>query len=425
MPKSKKRATSPKRTGASRPVGTSPTAISALTLAFGTWYRVHSEGLEDHPTPAAMLDSFARAAAITAALPGRHTLAHPVPDTLDALLDHLDEAAEQGSDELDDPIWEGASLVEVLDHLLDFLVETERWRGTTAELDESSAIIRELTGDENGAGAAFFSLLMDGLQTVPEVAAADQLVSLERWSPLAAIPPFLEWLGDEQAVTATGALRLADIPIVSGLLGLPEQRVVPGGSMWDSPPLAAWWRALTQTGIIDVGPTAVRPGADVDAWFGADEDVRLARRVSFIRHYLTSWLTVEMDADTALGAEVTLRVIGHLCVAIVPDVLPGASIDGLNAVFDEVRPDIDDPDDEGLFGDDDEELTAEVRRLSNEYASERILAILQQFAASGALQESPVGDGTRYTVEPDRAPAFALALQQAAAGFVEEDDDTP
>jgi hypothetical protein len=409
MPKSKKRAKSPKRTGASRPVGTSPTAISALTLAFGAWYRVHSEGLDDHPTPAAMLESFARAATITAALPGRHTLAHPVPDTLDALLDHLDDAAEQGSDELDDPIWEGASLVEVLDHLLDFLVETDRWRGTTAELDESSAIIRELTGDENGAGAAFFSLLMDGLQTVPEVAAADQLVSLERWSPLAAIPRFLDWLGDEQPVTATGALRLADIPVVSALLGLPEQRIVPGGSMWE---------------IINVDPTAVRPGAGVDAWFGADEDVRLACRVSFIRHYLTSWLTVELHADTVLGAEVTVRVIGHLCVAIAPDVLPGASIDGLNAVFDEVRPDIDDPGDEGLFGDDDEELTAEVRRLSNEYATERTLAILEQFAASGALQESPVGDGTRYTVEPDRAPAFALALQQAAAGFVDDEDES-
>jgi hypothetical protein len=374
-----------------------------------------------------MLESFARAATITAALPGRHALAHPVPDTLDALLDHLDEAAEQGDDELDDPIWEGASLVEVLDHLLDFLVETERWRGTTAELDESSAIIRELTGDENGAGAAFFSLLMDGLQTVPEVATADQLASLERWNPLAAIPPFLDWLGDEQPVTATGALRLADIPVVSGLQGLPEQRVVPGGSMWDSPPLSAWWYALAAVGVIDVGKTVVRPGVDADAWSGAEPDARLARRVSFVRHYLTSWLTAEMDADTSLGAEVTVRVIGHLCVAIAPDVLPGASIDGLNAVFDEVAPDFDDPegfDDNDLFGDDDE-FRLKIRQASNEYASTRTISILEQFKASGALQESPVGDGTRYTVEPDRAPAFALALQQAAAGFVEDDEDTP
>ena len=131
MPTSKKRSSAKKRTRVSRSVGTSPTAISALTLAFGSWYRTHAQGLDDHPTPDAMLASFSRLNTITAGLPGKRTLAHPVPDTLDALLDHFDDADDA---ELDAPVWEGASVVDVLDHLLDFLIETERWRGTTAEL---------------------------------------------------------------------------------------------------------------------------------------------------------------------------------------------------------------------------------------------------------------------------------------------------
>jgi hypothetical protein len=433
MPTSKKRSTAKKRTGVSRSVGTSPTAMSALALAFGAWYRVHVDGLDDHATPEAMLASFARVAALTAALPGKHTLVHPVPDTLDALLDHLDEADD---DELDDPIWEGASVVDVLDHLLDFLIETERWRGTTAELEESSEIVHELMEDEDGAAAAFFTLLVESLDTVQAAPVDAQISSLDRWSVIAAIPAFLDWIGEGRTLSATGALRTADIPVVSTMLSLPEQRQLPGGSMWDSPPLSAWWHALSETRIIATDDTTLRAGSGFGAWRAAAEtDTRtsaesalesaLDLRVAFIRHYLTWWLTKELDADTELGSEVTIRVIGQLCVALSPELLPGASVDALNLVFDDARPDHDDPDEEGLFGDDDEELSAEVHRLSNEYASERTLAVLGELATSGALASSPVpAGGIRYTVEPDRAHAFARALQEAVGGFV-DDEPTP
>ncbi|WP_374947904.1 hypothetical protein [Agreia sp.] len=421
MPRSKKRSSAKKRTGVSRSVGTSPTAISALTLAFGAWYKTHAEGLDDHPTPEAMLASFSRAASVTAALPGKRTLAHPVPDTLDALLDHFDEADDT---ELDDPIWEGASVVDVLDHLLDFLIETERWKGTTAELEESSEIVHELMGDEGGAASGFFALLVESLETIEAAPIDAQLESLDRWAPIAAIPAFLEWIGEKKTLTATGALRTADIPIVAAMLGLPEQRPVPGGSMWDSRPLSAWWYALTEAHIITVDATTLRAGKGFAYW-GSDAGLDL--RVAFIRHYITWWLTKELDADTELGSEVTIRVIGQLCVALSPDLLPGASVDALNLVFDDARPDHDDPDDEGLFGDDDEELSAEVHRLSNEYASERTLAVLGELAASGALTESPVpAGGIRYAVEPDRAHAFSRALQLAVGGFVDDEpNDEP
>jgi hypothetical protein len=422
MPTSKKRSTAKKRTGVSRSVGTSPTAISALTLAFGSWYRAHAEGLDDHPTPEAMLASFARVATITAGLPGKHTLAHPVPDTLDALLDHLDEALDA---ELDDPLWEGASVVDVLDHVLDFLIETERWRGTTAELEESSEIIHELTGDEGGAASGFFTLLVESLETVQAAPIDAQVSSLDRWSVIAAIPAFLDWIGEGKTLTATGALRTADIPIVSAMLGLPEQRQVPGGSMWDSQALSAWWHALTESRIIAIDGSTLRAEGGFSAWrgdAGSDLESGLDLRVEFIRHYLTWWLTTELDADTELGSEVTIRVIGQFCVALSPDLLPGASVDALNLVFDDARPDHDDPDDEGLFGDDDEDLSAEVHRLSNEYASDRTLAVLAEFAASGALSSAPLpAGGIRYTIEPDRAHAFARALQEAVGGFVDDE----
>ncbi|SMQ71537.1 hypothetical protein [Agreia sp. VKM Ac-1783] len=421
MPTSKKRSNAKKRTGVSRSVGTSPTAISALTLAFGTWYKTHAEGLDDHPTPAAMLASFSRLNAITADLPGKRTLTHPVPDTLDALLDHFDEADEA---ELDDPIWEGASVVDVLDHLLDFLIETERWRGTTAELEESSEIIHELTGDEGGAASGFFTLLVESLETVEAAPVDAQIASLDRWSVIAAIPEFLAWIGAEKTLTATGALRTADIPIVEGLLGLPSQRQVPGSSMWDSQPISAWWYALAESKIIALDGTSLRAGSGFRSWGDGDAAAALDLRVAFVRHYLTWWLTKELDADTELGSEVTIRVIGQLCVALSPELLPGASVDALNLVFDDARPDHDDPDDEGLFGDDDEELSAEVHRLSNEYASERTVAVLGELAASGALTETPVpAGGIRYVVEPDRAHAFSRALQLAVGGFVDDDDN--
>ncbi|KJC65001.1 hypothetical protein [Agreia bicolorata] len=425
MPTSKKRSSAKKRTGVSRSVATSPTAISALTLAFGTWYRVHVEGLDDHPTPEAMLASFSRLTTITAGLPGKRTLAHPVPDTLDALLDHFDEADDA---ELDDPLWEGASVVDVLDHLLDFLIETERWRGTTAELEESSEIIHELTGDEGGAASGFFTLLVESLETVQAAPVEAQIASLDRWSVIAAIPEFLAWIGDKKTLTATGALRTADIPVVATMLGLAPQRQVPGGSMWDSQPLSAWWYALTESRIIAIDGASLRAGSGFDAWTGDDSkaEAALDLRVAFVRHYLTWWLTKELDADTELGSEVTIRVIGQLCVALSPDLLPGASVDALNLVFDDARPDHDDPDDEGLFGDDDEELSAEVHRLSNEYASERTIAVLAELAASGALTETPVpAGGIRYAVEPDRAHAFSRALQLAVGGFVDDESPAP
>ncbi|MBF4635218.1 hypothetical protein ITJ38_12445 [Agreia pratensis] len=420
MPTSKKRSSAKKRTGVSRSVGTSPTAISALTLAFGAWYKTHVDGLDDHPTPEAMLSSFSRLNAITAGLPGKRTLAHPVPDTLDALLDHFDDADEV---ELDDPIWEGASVVDVLDHLLDFLIETERWRGTTAELEESSEIIHELTGDEGGAASGFFTLLVESLETVEAAPVDAQIASLDRWSVIAAIPEFLTWIGDKKTLTATGALRTADISVVEAMLGLPPQRQVPGGSMWDSQPLSAWWYALTESHVITIDGTSLRAGTAFDSWSGHDE-TSLNLRVAFVRHYLTWWLTKELDADTELGSEVTIRVIGQLCVALSPELLPGASVDALNLVFDDARPDHDDPDDEGLFGDDDEELSAEVHRLSNEYASERTVAVLGELAVSGALRETPVATGgIRYVVEPDRAHAFSRALQLAVGGFVDDESD--
>ncbi|WP_202564120.1 hypothetical protein [Agreia sp. COWG] len=423
MPKSKKRKPSTTRTGASRTVGTSPTAISALTLAFGSWYRLHAEGLDDHPTPDAMVASFSRVASIAAGLPGRHTLAHPVPDTLDALLDHFDDADDDPSDdELDDPVWEGASLIEVLDHLLDFLAETERWRGTAAELDESYEIVHELSGDDGAAASAFFTLLVDSLQTVADAPVGAQLAALDRWSVLGAVNTFLDWVGEGRPVSASGALRVADIPMLCDMLGLPQQKLAPGAGMWDVRALAAWWTAVTEIGLIEVEGDTARFGAAAEAWRGGDDE-RLALSRAFVRHYLAWYLTRELDADTELGSEVAIRIIGQLCVAISPELLPGASADALNAVFDDAYENHDDPDEEGLFGDDDEELSAEVHRLSNEYASERTTAVLGELAASGAVDETPVpAGGKRYVVEGDRRHAFASALSQVVAGFTGDDE---
>ncbi|MGN8027505.1 hypothetical protein [Microbacterium sp. 22242] len=90
-----------------------------------------------------------------------------------------------------------------------------------------------------------------------------------------AVPDLLAWIGKGRAVTATGALRRADIEYVAGLLGIraygtnepwsPRSAFDPDApiaarSMSDVPLLDAWWEALQTAHVIERERSRVRPG---------------------------------------------------------------------------------------------------------------------------------------------------------------------
>lgn len=174
-------------------------------------------------------------------------------------------------------------------------------------------------------------------------------------SPIAAaVAPFLDWLGASKPVTGTGSLRRVDLAPVGALLGLnvvgvakesdyefldrslsPKKRMelrrtkpTYVKSMWDVRALAAWWFAMENAGIIEVGKTRVRPGANADKWSeGVDPSVEDAK--ALFEDFALQFFASGMDPDqTYSSMGVTLAAINLLQSALSDDDESDAALSG-------------------------------------------------------------------------------------------------
>lgn len=172
-------------------------------------------------------------------------------------------------------------LLDVFHDYVHFRLETDQ--------DSSWEDVHELLEEilENGDGPPDVianAMEQSGLQD-PHLRRA----ALSRVRAVAQVRELLAWIGSGRAVTDSGALRRADIEGAARILGLAARGVaklptegeyrdgaiVVGGeslvqSMWNLPPLSAWWEGLRAADLIEVTRTRVLQGAAASTWL-ADE----------------------------------------------------------------------------------------------------------------------------------------------------------
>ncbi|NHB84949.1 hypothetical protein G7085_10930 [Tessaracoccus sp. HDW20] len=146
--------------------------------------------------------------------------------------------------------------------------------------------VQAVVGAQNAeAEDAVTKLLTDRMLRFDRAETAE---ALGRVAVCERVPDLLAWIGAGRAVTATGAIRRADLRFTAGLLGIdvigvnrrPRQ---PGGigaalpvlSMDAVPPLTIWWDHLLNSRIIELDGSRVRRGPRADAFLADRQDERL------------------------------------------------------------------------------------------------------------------------------------------------------
>lgn len=194
--------------------------------------------------------------------------------------DGVDELVEELLEEGDGPV-EGAvdMMLTVIDEYLHFRVDTS---------DEDAGwmlvhdLVEEEIGERSGLGDELFELLDSASAAAGEVPPLARREALAQTLPVSAVHGLLEWLGEGRPLTQTGAIRRADLQRVAALLGISVIGVAkrpPIGdgdvdapmhvqSMGEVPELAAWWRALLVSEVIETTATRVRPGPSASEWAG-------------------------------------------------------------------------------------------------------------------------------------------------------------
>lgn len=188
---------------------------------------------------------------------------------------------------------------------------------------EAHAVLEEMLADDDGLPAVITDALADAELLDPGL----RQRALAELRIVARVRDLLEWVDQGRAVTTSGSLRRADIAPVASLIGITARGVakLPPGeyrggavrvdgeaqvrSMWDLPPLAAWWEALRAADLIDVTPTRVRPGSAAPLWLAAAEppfEDATALVAVFVAQLLTGGLQLEDDVWSASIVRVTL-----------------------------------------------------------------------------------------------------------------------
>jgi hypothetical protein len=155
---------------------------------------------------------------------------------------------------------------------------------------------------------------------------------------VARVRDLLEWIGSGRAVTASGALRRADIGPVAALLGIAARGVaksphwgefrdgavvVEGDahvqSMWELPTLAAWWEALRVADLIEITRTRVRRGSAASGWL--DEAMpQLDDATAVVAVFVAQELTGALQSDPDDWNTTILRLtLAHAVAALDPD----------------------------------------------------------------------------------------------------------
>lgn len=427
------------------------TAEARLLAQFGRWYATHLDtrrGKEDtHGEVEAVLATLDVLMDMTRTLGPRMTLATPTARTVQALIDYtIQLSASTGSDDVsdadgadltvenmsgDDSLSDGLAetermelserveaLVDVLEHYLDFLGETSSWRASDDEYNASYAVLAHAINTLTVVGE-FVSLLLHAVGAVEAVAPDRQLLALNALPIVAGVDGLLEWLGTSKPVTSTGSVRLADIQRIAALIGLnavgergaanselahslyevatastpgeasPNTEPQPAGTMWDISALGTWWVTLSQAGIISVGATTVRPGAEAGEWRSADAAAQLSIRSEFVERYVQEWLEREATNESPESAHTLTRVISMLVAAVDPEVL---SSNGSARVADAV----------------DGELHYDAADAPAAFSASMVM---HQLAKAGLLESAQAEDGTtRYLAPEALRPTLALTI---------------
>lgn len=164
------------------------------------------------------------------------------------------------------------------------------WEEVEDALDELLTIMTN--GDEPGGSRLPIEELTAAIAEGLAIDADTRLAALQALPIIRAVPQLLEWIGTRRRVTQTRAIRRDEIAEVAQFIGLNlvgsarsrwsvlaeiESETATDAdiyanapqyvtSMWDSPPLSAWWVALETEGVIRTNTASVAPDHAADTW---------------------------------------------------------------------------------------------------------------------------------------------------------------
>lgn len=205
------------------------------------------------------------------------------------------------------------------------------------------------------------------------MAAADAVAPAKRWRAFAKLPivagvePFLAWLGKSRGITASGALRRADIEPVAAMIGVSARGVakhppfspgefgLPGSlneplpipdtyevqSAHEVPQLAAWWEALHGAQLVDFTATRVRPGVEAGIWPAASLGDRVEAAENLVSVFVSELLTHGVDDGPlagTFGRMTTVTACSLLLAAVLEENPELDGVSGANGAWALVMP---------------------------------------------------------------------------------------
>ncbi|MBB2994666.1 plasmid pRiA4b ORF-3 family protein [Paeniglutamicibacter cryotolerans] len=209
---------------------------------------------------------------------------------------------------------------------IDFLLETGRWSGSNADYHQVHAMLCE-DGIEDVPTPALL---------VPRIPLDEEIQAFEATPLVRHALSLLAWVGRGKAVTATGALRLADIEPAAASVGISAigtrkrfdemESLMPGvgepdeltGSsptyqvrtMREVPLLNPLWEAMQTSGMLETGVTKVAPARPLGAPGISDQEKLEAYR-ALLTCFLRIWAG-EFETRQILGHELGMLVLSVL-----------------------------------------------------------------------------------------------------------------
>ncbi len=272
MPRKRSKLRKPQRSGPRtlRSVRSPTSEVARLRGAFLAWLLDHR--LPVHLDPADIWDDVVATVDLAAARAGLTDLGSWTAEQVDVL------AAQVPDDDAD--------VLTALPLFLAFLGDTGRWSGTADQLDAALAAAENATSAtaevlEELAGVHVDPATEDAaLRALPVVTRAEAL---------------LRYVLPRRKVTATGALRRADIAPAAERLGV-ELGPRKAQSMWDVPGLADTWTTLQDVGLLVVTASEATLSPLAHAWLTGDADQAHQTRLRVAAGHLAALLAQEPDA---------------------------------------------------------------------------------------------------------------------------------
>jgi Plasmid pRiA4b ORF-3-like protein len=304
---------------------------------------------------------------------------------------------------------------------LTFLEETGRWTGLPSDLEASRDVARENMMSHPFMDPRAESAL-DGLTRAalaPDLSTEEEVAGLAGLPLVGRLRTLLDWWGPGRPVTATRAMKLADVVAAAQLFDL--QVRTPAGararqdsgldlalaerdgplvrSMWDVRELASLWVTARDAGLLDIQPaTARRTAAAALLTDGPPEE-----RLPVLRRTVASYV-----ASILLDAKATMGRFGALVSTEALEVLASSLMHRALSPVD-VEDDVC------------EQMSAPFAE-AEEMVNALLRGLLEHFAAMGLLTV-----GKHYEVPEPVRQSIALSVALVARGEPDDDlaDDTP